>query len=135
MSRWILFLNLALAVGAAAPASAEGDPDAGAEVFARHCATCHGVGGQGDGPMSVLLAVPVPDLTGFAEREGGTLPVARTVSIIEGDAVLRGHGSAMPVFGPITTGPSAVLDANDGSPVQTTQSVADLIAYLTALQR
>lgn len=135
MPHWKHFPALALSLAVAAPALATGDAETGAEFYARHCATCHGASGEGDGPMSVLLAVSVPDLTGYAARAGGSLPVARTVAIIEGDAVLRGHGSPMPVFGPIATGPSAVLDASDGSPVQTTQSVADLIAHLAALQR
>ena len=126
---------MSVALGTAAPALSDGDAALGAAPYERHCAACHGLSGQGDGPMATLLAVPVPDLTILAARADGTLPVARTVSIIEGDAVLRGHGSAMPVFGPITGGPSVVLDASDGSPVQTTQMVADLIAHLTALQR
>ena len=36
---------------------------AGIELFAAHCASCHGAGGHGDGPLATNLPLPPADLT------------------------------------------------------------------------
>ncbi len=46
---------------------------AGADAFAAHCASCHGTGGAGNGPVSANLKVPPADLTAphlLAHTEG-----------------------------------------------------------------
>jgi hypothetical protein len=42
---------------------------------------------------------PVPDLAGMAKRNGGVFPMLDVIRAIDGRAVVRGHGSPMPVFG------------------------------------
>lgn len=42
----------------------ETTPDRGAELFATHCASCHGPEGRGDGPAAVGLDPPAADLVG-----------------------------------------------------------------------
>lgn len=37
--------------------------DHGALLYRRHCASCHGTRGHGDGPVAASLAAPPPDLT------------------------------------------------------------------------
>jgi mono/diheme cytochrome c family protein len=40
------------------------------ESFKQYCATCHGSGGRGDGPVASALLTRPTDLTRFAFRAG-----------------------------------------------------------------
>lgn len=72
----------------------------GAELFDRFCAACHGPEGRGDGPVASTLNVLVPDLTGLAERNGGTFPAGDVRDVIDGRALVVAHGPrTMPVWG------------------------------------
>ena len=62
----------------------DGDPEAGRELFATHCAACHGPTGQGRGD--------VPSLAGVTERLG---PESAVRTIREGR-------DRMPAFGEIS---------------------------------
>ena len=74
----------------------------GARIFRNYCASCHGAGGSGDGPVAPALKTKVPRLTTLARRNHGTFPAARVRSIIAGDEDHAAHGSRqMPVWGPI----------------------------------
>lgn len=74
----------------------------GADIFRAHCATCHGVEGKGDGPVSPALNAKLPDLSTISRRSGGVFPVGRVRKIIIGDEAILAHGSReMPVWGPI----------------------------------
>lgn len=91
-------LCAAFAAGAAAQPKA-GRPDFGKREFEAKCASCHGLGGKGDGPVAPFLARPLPDLTLLARRNGGVLPMARLYEVVEGSGVAA-HGSReMPVWG------------------------------------
>jgi mono/diheme cytochrome c family protein len=72
---------------------------AGAGLFRTYCASCHGVGGRGDGPVAGQLRQLPPDLTTFTKRNGGVFPSERVRQIIDG----RGPGAHgdrdMPVWG------------------------------------
>lgn len=51
------------------PAGAQvGLVEAGRDIFARECASCHGQSGIGYGPASWLLKQPLPDLTKLSNR-------------------------------------------------------------------
>jgi mono/diheme cytochrome c family protein len=74
----------------------------GAKIFRNYCASCHGVNGNGDGPVVPALKRKVPQLTTLARRNHGTFPTARVRSVIAGDESYAAHGSReMPVWGPI----------------------------------
>jgi mono/diheme cytochrome c family protein len=75
----------------------------GPVLFKAYCASCHGIGGKGDGPMAMSLKVKPADLTRIAERNGGVFPLMRIEKIISGEEQRPyGHGtSEMPVWGPI----------------------------------
>ena len=67
----------------------------GAELFRANCASCHGTGARGDGPMAKMLAGPVPDLT--ARHFENQLEV---IQVIDGRGMRAAHGTAdMPVWG------------------------------------
>ena len=110
------------------------DVAAGQALFAEHCATCHGLSGTGDGPMTSILTLAPPDLTALAAAEGGTFPTERVVRVIDGRTLLS-HGGPMPLFGLLLQGDSAALDAADGTPVMTSQPIVNIAAYLISIQK
>ena len=75
----------------------------GSDLFQFYCATCHGPGGQGDGPVVPSLKKQPPDLTTIAARNGGHFPSEALVRFVSGeDRPVAAHGSReMPVWGPI----------------------------------
>ncbi len=72
----------------------------GEETFARFCASCHGAGAQGDGPVSAGLPITVPDLTTLRKRQGDRFPEETLRKIIDGRDIVIYHGTRyMPVWG------------------------------------
>ena len=74
----------------------------GREVYLRHCASCHGVRGTGDGPVAASLRRPPSDLTTIAQRAGGGVDERRVMQVIDGRTLVAEHGTrSMPVWGVI----------------------------------
>ena len=93
-------LTLAASVLAAGMAMAQ-DSEHGQEYYAQYCATCHGVDGKGEGPLTQLMTTVVPDLTKLAEMNDGEFPMLQVIHVIDGRTGLRAHGGPMPVYGAI----------------------------------
>ena len=75
-------------------------PVNGREHYVRYCASCHGVGGRGDGPAADAIQPRPTDLTRLRERYGGQYPIREVMGAIDGRYPVRAHGdSAMPVWG------------------------------------
>lgn len=121
-----------LAALTAAPAAAE---TPGAQLFARHCAVCHGADGAGSGPMAGVMLIKPADLTQLAAAEGGVFPTARVIARIDGQQALVSHGSPMPVYGPFFEGPKMTITLADGEKVRTAAPIALLIQHLKTLQK
>ncbi len=119
---------------AATPALAEDASTLGRETFHMSCAACHGPDAKGGGPMTELLNVEVPDLTGISARSGGEFPWLKIIHIVDGRTGLRAHGGPMPVFGALFVGDTSVSDARDGTPVITSARVLEVVDYLAAIQ-
>ena len=124
----------ALFIGLVLPATAQ-DAAAGRALFQTHCATCHGVGARGDGPMANMLLVRPPDLTTLTQRYGGTYPITRIVMRIDGRDPLTSHGSPMPVYGDFFEGWDVAVKAETGQPIMTSVPVVDLLVYLAGVQQ
>jgi mono/diheme cytochrome c family protein len=77
------------------------DPgNVGRRFFVQYCSACHGLDGQGNGPVAPVLRTPPADLTRIAQRRGGHFPAAEIAATINGRAEVRAHGSRdMPVWG------------------------------------
>ncbi len=105
---------------------------AGAELFASHCASCHGADARGEGPAAVALSTPPADLTRIAARSGGTFPESSIARKIDGRFDLPAHGSReMPIWG--------VRLADEVPGLVTGEEVsrgriASLVEYLKSLQ-
>lgn len=76
------------------------DKVAGKDLFVRYCASCHGTGGRGDGPVAAHLREDLPDLTRLTSGGEDEFPIDRVIEAIRGPSA-DAHGSRrMPVWGP-----------------------------------
>ena len=82
---------LALPLLACAPTAST---PSGAVLYERHCASCHGESGRGDGPAAAALSPPPTDLTQYRGS------VQELMAVIDGRRAVRAHGTSnMPVWG------------------------------------
>jgi mono/diheme cytochrome c family protein len=47
----------------------------GKQEFVRNCASCHGAGGRGNGPLAKFMTVGPADLTELTARNDGEFPL------------------------------------------------------------
>lgn len=121
--------------GLAAGKTAADDIADGRETYWRYCSSCHGEDADGMGPMRPVLMVPPKDLTVLTEENGGVFPLERVIHRIDGRDPLVSHGSEMPVYGDFfNEGGRVTLEDESGARVTTSGAVADLVAYLRAIQ-
>jgi mono/diheme cytochrome c family protein len=89
----------------AATAAEKLDPAAAAKgkvIYERYCASCHGQGGRGDGPVAAELRTATTDLTRLAEKSGGRFPFEAVAKAVDGRQTVRAHGAPdMPVWGEV----------------------------------
>ncbi len=127
-------MKTTLLIAAMAAAGAAQAETAGATLYARHCAVCHGIDGAGSGPMAGVLVIKPADLTALASSNGGIFPTARVVARIDGQEALVSHGSPMPVYGPFFEGPKMRIILEDGEQLRASAPVALLVEHLKQLQ-
>jgi mono/diheme cytochrome c family protein len=109
------------------------DTYSGEQLYGRFCASCHGTGGRGDGPVGPTLNIVVPDLTRIAARSGGRFPEERIREIVDGRAVIPAHGTRyMPVWG-YELEAQAPEDQPGRAAAQT--MIDRLVGYLKSLQQ
>jgi mono/diheme cytochrome c family protein len=108
--------------------------------FRDNCARCHGMSGQGDGPMRSSLGRPPADLTRIAQRNGGLFPQEEMWELIDGRWSGDGgpHGSReMPVWG--QTFKDRAMDQPGDSARTAERSARDriisLLKYLASIQQ
>ena len=121
-----LLAGLLLVIASAAQASEIASSRA---LYLEFCATCHGLTGEGDGPLAQALTTPPPNLRRLSERYGNPLPEDQIARFIDGRADVRAHGPRdMPVWGfrfyPEARGNERAIG----------NRIADLVAYLQSIQ-
>lgn len=105
----------------------------GTDMYQQLCSSCHGVSGHGDGPVSSLIKIGVPDLTRIAAREGGEFPTEDVRRTIDGRWDRRAHGARdMPVWGWQFYDSSATNDAEERALVDS--MINRLVEYLRGIQ-
>ncbi len=130
-----LLLFVALIVSVTVPAARAEEEVAegvrrGALAYRVYCQSCHGVEGQGDGPVAADLKHQPPDLSRLARRAGGEFPAVEVRHKIDGRDPVASHGpSDMPVWG------MTFELRGDVDPRQQDQRINDLVEYLRSLQR
>ncbi|MBW2315859.1 MAG: cytochrome c [Deltaproteobacteria bacterium] len=101
MSRLSILAALAAVLVTGCAKSDEVAPT-GQSLYLRHCASCHGIGGEGDGPLASSLLTPPADLTRIAERSSGTFDEAEVMAFIDGQRSVKEHGPReMPIWGAV----------------------------------
>jgi mono/diheme cytochrome c family protein len=128
-----------LTAGTAALAQEDlGTQSIGKMEFQKNCASCHGMGGKGDGPLVEFLKQTPSDLTLISKKHGGVYPQDKVYEWIRDPKRVRAHGTKeMPIwgdrysmeiiekYGPDYYGP--------GSSVQ--QRILELVFYLGTIQQ
>lgn len=136
MRSWMATAGALLAVAlVTGTAKAEDDPyvEAGEELYHRHCGSCHGMTGEGNGPVSTILDPKPADLTRIAARHGGAFPDAKILRIVDGRDPVVAHGTReMPVWGERF---SEGQIPGAGTMASTRGQVLLLIHYLKSIQR
>ncbi len=127
---------LAAAAGAALAACAPEREVSGRALYDEYCVSCHGASGKGDGPAATGLPHPPSDLTRIAARNGGTFPMTRVMSVIDGYTRRSDRASVMPELGVVLQeGPLVPYDAGDGVATPTPANLVALAEYLRGIQR
>lgn len=144
---WGAFTAGAFTTSALAQTQAPGQPrspaqsvrpiDLGKGEFESRCASCHGMGGRGDGPMKPFLTVAPSDLTTIAKRNGGAFPEQLVWEMIDGRSSISigPHGSReMPVWGQEFR--DQAKRRGDQNPEWSTRNrIVALLAYLNGMQQ
>ena len=109
----------------------------GSDEFRTSCASCHGVGGKGDGNMAQFLIKKPTDLTALAKNTGkGEYPFLRVFQVVDGRAVVAGHGDrAMPVWGDRYKKEASEKYGSFGSETATRGRVLELVYYIQSIQQ
>jgi hypothetical protein len=105
----------------------------GRRDYVRYCASCHGVNGDGTGPVAPALVTHPPDLQRLFRRYGTPLDRDRIGAFVDGRTSVGAHGSReMPVWGERFD----ALPPDDDSRERTiAERLAGLLAYLQSIQR
>lgn len=123
----------------ASGASADPNTDFGKIEYESNCASCHGLSGKGDGPLSDVFRNKAPDLSTLSKRNEGVFPAQRVYEVIDGRKEVEAHGPrTMPVWG--REYQSAVPDLVEWGYIDFGRSiaharVASLVDYLFRMQK
>jgi len=123
----LLFVGLLL-ITAAGTAAADRVAQ-GRAMYLQYCASCHGLTGEGNGPMARALTTPPANLRRLSDRYGNPLPEDQIARFIDGRADVKAHGLRdMPVWG------KRFYCEGQGSERQVRDLIAKLVAYLQSIQ-
>ncbi len=131
---------LLTAATVASPGHAQDAAYKGAERdFQSFCASCHGWGGAGGGPVADVLSVEPPNLTLIAHRNGGTFPEDKVYKTIDGLGMPRAHGTKqMPVWGVWFAYEAIAHSLHTGDktppPEKIDKRIRGLVAFLKSIQ-
>jgi mono/diheme cytochrome c family protein len=107
--------------------------------YRNSCAQCHGISGEGSGPVTDFLTETPPDLTVLQKNNGGIFPVTNVYSVIDGSAEIGVHGSSdMPLWGSryrdrLAEDPYDAFSSEDTT-IYVRTRILWLIEYLASLQ-
>jgi mono/diheme cytochrome c family protein len=126
--RWTFALILVLMIFASTAGAADDAVGQGRELYLEYCGSCHGLTGEGDGPVAHSLTTPPANLRLLSDRFGNPLPEDQVARFIDGRAEVKAHGPRdMPVWGK-----RFYSQTHDEAAVRA--MIRDLVAYLQSIQ-
>lgn len=130
-----LLFPTAVSVVLALSACATSSPTVrGADLYAKHCTSCHGTSGQGDGPLAADLGKMPANLTLLAQKNGGDFPTEEVIAQVFGYTGRHQLGG-MPEFGQDIAGPTVDWVSASGKVIPTPRALIDLARYLEGIQQ
>jgi mono/diheme cytochrome c family protein len=107
------------------------DLAAGRRLYVEHCAACHGINGDGHGPLEPELTKPAADLRTLSRKYGNPLPDDQIARFLDGRADVKAHGPRdMPVWGwEMWRSPQS-----KGNPGVVSEPVVQIVRYLQSIQ-
>ena len=106
---------------------------AGREDFVTYCASCHGLGGAGDGPIAPYMAPRPADLRKIAAKRSGVFPRAEIEEWIDGRRVIASHGTRdMPIWGAAFR---AETEDDELAELRVRNRIVQLVDYLETIQQ
>ena len=125
-----------LLVATAATSSMAQEQGAGRQEFIRNCASCHGAGGRGDGPLAKFMRVAPADLTVLTAHNDGEFPLYTVVQIIDGRDMKDAHGTrAMPIWGDRFDVEAGETFGLYGTEVFIRARILELAGYIRSIQK
>lgn len=128
MKRFILIVPF-LVMGSSLDAQSAGEL-----LFKDNCASCHGVTGQGDGPLSVGLGTAPADLTQIAARRDGVWPMLEVMSILDGYLKATNPREDMPIIEDLLDNDMVEFDTGNGLTTLVPLKLIEVVNYLETLQ-
>lgn len=123
----LVLAGLLLMVGSAAKAGDDAVAQ-GRQLYLEYCGSCHGLTGEGDGPVAHALTTPPANLRLLSDRFGNPLPQDQVARFIDGRADVKAHGPRdMPVWGR-----RFYAQTHDERAVRA--MIGELVAYLQSIQ-
>jgi len=111
--------------------SGQASAAAGNTVYLLYCASCHGTGARGDGPVAGAMRVRPADLTRIAARNGGRFPDEAVMRAVDGRTEVPGHGDrTMPVWGDAL----GLVKGGNLSPATARDRIESVVRYLATIQ-
>lgn len=99
---FLAMMSFLLLTGSSLLRAGEESPSRGKQLFAKHCAPCHGRDGRGAGPAADALKTRPADLTQINRKHDGKFPFLQIVAFIDGERPVAAHGSReMPIWGEV----------------------------------
>ena len=92
-------ISMTIASSGVTTAVAADKLDLGKHEYDSNCVACHGNNLKGGAYIDFLKVTP-PDLTLLSKKNGGTFPLERVYSVIDGRQEVKAHGPReMPIWG------------------------------------
>lgn len=128
IQKWTVALAGLLAIFGTATSTLADDVAQGRRIYLEYCASCHGLTGEGDGPVAASLTTPPANLRRLSERFGNPLPEDQVARFIDGRVEVKAHGPRdMPVWG-------ARFYAETHNENAVRARIGKLVAYLQSIQ-
>lgn len=125
---------IALAISACTANLAPSQTASGANLFAKHCTSCHGTSARGDGPLASGFDIAPANLTVIAQRNNGLFPTAEVMAQINGYTG-RHQTGGMPEFEEVIQSPLVDWTSPTGEVIPTPRLLLALATYLESIQQ